>query len=584
MNDPRRDAGARPGGAASSWVGGAAARHGWGSRQGIHSPEDRRFVGLAAAALDDYLARNPVAATLAGDTRFDRRLPDYSVDGVAEQVRVLNRHLLALEGIDPIGLSRVNAVDLDVLRRGLRWRVYQLATLQEPRWNPTWWSAALAIEPLLARQPVDIDAVLSRLRALPDHVEAARQTLRTISPAHLEVALKEARATPHWLMTVGRQLQQDHPGAAADLAAAVEEAAAAVDDHRIWLASRISHATFDPRLGERRYEEMLRLYVGTSRSAASIKADAEASLEQLRASMRSLASRQQGRSMASRRLVESALESVAAAHALSGDSVLPAAQRSMEAARSFTIEHSLVTVPDFDVDVIAMPSVRSGTAVVFSEAPGPLAPGRPPARVAVAGPEQGWSASRVQSFNREYNGAMLDAMMAHQAVPGHALQGEVARSVSAPTAIRSVFPDPGFVEGWAVYAQDLLMRHGYPGASASGDPTAFALQQTKLLLRGVVNALLDIGYHTGDLDEPQARRLLATAAQAEEGEFVVKWRRVRTTAGTLATYFVGLQAMRELVGRITEQHPRWSEQRVHDAALMHGAAPPRAVADLLGII
>ena len=63
-------------GASSGWVGGAAARDGWGRRQGIHSPEDRRFVGLAAAALDDYLARNPVDATLAGDARFDERLPD----------------------------------------------------------------------------------------------------------------------------------------------------------------------------------------------------------------------------------------------------------------------------------------------------------------------------------------------------------------------------------------------------------------------------------------------------------------------------------------------------------------------------
>ena len=58
---------------------------------GVHSPEDRRFVGLASGVLDDILVRDPVHATRIGDHRFDGRLPDLTHDGTTEFARVLLR-------------------------------------------------------------------------------------------------------------------------------------------------------------------------------------------------------------------------------------------------------------------------------------------------------------------------------------------------------------------------------------------------------------------------------------------------------------------------------------------------------------
>ncbi len=569
--------------ARSTWVGGFAARDGWGQRQGIHSPEDRRFVGLAAAALDDYLARNPVAATLGGDPRFDDRLPDYTTDGVAEQVRVLNRHLLALDTIDPIGLSRVNAVDLATLRQRLTWRVYQLRTLDEPAWNPLWWSPALALEPLLTRRSPNLDGILGRLRGIAEHLESARQTLTATSRPHLELALLEARATPGWLVQAGAGLGERHPAAAGEIDAAVGGAVAALEEHRHWLASRLPRAQHDPRLGQRRYGEVLQLLVGTQLPVEEIKRQAEQTLEGLAEQLRSLASQVMGRSMASRRLVPNALASVAASHALDGDDLVAAAARSVAAARAFSIERRLVSVPDIDVEVVGMPAVRAGRSAVFCESPGALGAQGEPARVAVAGPESDWSVGRRTSFLREYNALMLDALMANQAIPGHALQAAHARAVAAPTAVRAVFPDGLFAEGWAVHAQGLMMQHGYPGSGEQPQPQAFALQQVKLRMRGVVNALLDIGFHTEGMDEPQARRLMATSAMAEEGEFIGKWRRVQTSAGSLTTYFLGHQLISGLVAQVQAQHPDWPLRQVHDRVLMHGTVPPAAARNLLGL-
>ncbi len=566
----------------SRWVGGDAARNGWGIRQGIHSPEDRRFVGVTGAALDDYLARNPIEASAAGDVRFDARLPDYSEDGVAEQVRVLNRHLLALDSIDPVGLSRANAVDLTILRQRLTARVYRLRTLDEPTWNPAWWSPALSLEPLLARRKPPVQAVLARLRGIGEHLDSARHTLTVLPRPHVQHALVELGCTPAWLTVELKALADANPRWSADLLEAGEEAIDAVLEHRQWLAARLPQANRDPRLGTRTYAEALRHVLGVPCSVDEIRRWAEEDVEELTELLRSTAAQVLGRSMASRRLVPTALAAVADEHALEGVDLIPAARRSVAAAREFVLEHALVSVPDLELDVAAMSPVRSGLVSAYSEPPGAFASLGERARVVVSGPDPAWPPSRRKSFLREYNAVMLDALMGHQAIPGHALQAVHARQASAPTSIRSVFPDELFVEGWAVYAQQLLTEHGYKGSVPGATPAQFALQEVKLRLRGAVNALLEIGFHAGDTDEPQARRLLATAAMAEEGESMIRWRRVLTDGGSLTSQLVGRRLITDLVADVQRKQPSWSLRQVHDRLLVNGAIPPTHARDLLG--
>lgn len=568
--------------ASSGWLGGAAARDGWGRRQGIHSPEDRRFVGLAAAALDDYLARNPIDATLVGDTRFDQRLPDFSLDGIAEQVRVLNRHLLALDSINPLGLSRVNAVDLRILRRRLTGRVFQLRTLGEPTWNPMWWTPGLALEPLVARSAVP--GVLARLQGMPEHMESARHTLTDMPGPHLERALRDLTAVIDWLPGAIADLAAAHPRSATALLEALDPTMHALAEHRYWLSSRRPRAVRAYRLGERNYHEVLRLLVGSPLSVAEVQASAEAELAEMSEQLRSQASRVLGKSVATRRLVPDALQQVAQQYALAPNELVSAARRAAEAARAFTVDRQLVSVPELDLEVGPMAAVRIGGGAVFVETPGGLASSTVPTRIAVAGPDADWAPTRRASFLREYNALMMDALMTHQGFPGHALQTAHARSVTAPTAIRSVFPDPLFSEGWAVHSQDLMLDHGYAGSAPDASRAGFALQQTKLRMRGIVNALLDIGYHTREMDEPQARRLLATAAMAEEGEFVVKWHRLQLSAGMLTTYHVGQTLMADLVKQVHSSNPHWSLRQVNDQVLVNGAVPPEEAKDLLGLV
>ena len=569
--------------AISGWVGGAAARGGWGERQGIHSPEDRRFVGVAGAAIDDYLARNPVQATAVGDRRFDGWLPDYTADGLREQVRVLNRHLSALQAIDPLGLSRINLVDLDILRRQLAARVFVLGTIAEPTWNPLWWNPGAALDPLLARPDADVTAIRRRLFGIPEFLESAQHTLGEMPRPHVLVALRQLAGLPS-LVTAGlASLVERHPAAAPELEAAGVAALTAAEEHAGWLRSQIPRATADPRLGPRRYGEAMSVVLGVELSPDEVKRRALADLAELHEELRSVASRVTSRSLATRRLVPDALAAVAEQHPITEAELLERARASVVAATEFTHQQRLMTVPDLAIDVIEMPPSRSGGALAYCEPPGALTPGPAATRVALSGPDPEWPQSRRDSFLREYNAVMVDILMAHEAVPGHALQAEHARAASAPTLVRAAFPDGRFVEGWAVYATDQLVAHGFPGSAPGATPDQVRLMAVKFKIRATVNAVLDVSFHAEGMAEPEARRLLATQGLAEEGEATAKWQRAQTSYGQLATYYLGARELTDLAADLAAANPRWTTRQRNDALLAHGAVPVRHLRDLVGL-
>ena len=103
---------------------------------------------------------------------------------------------------------------------------------------------------------------------------------------------------------------------------------------------------------------------------------------------------------------------------------------------------------------------------------------------------------------------MVHNLMVHEAMPGHFLQLQHSRRFGgSATALRAALRSGSFVEGWAVYAEQLMADRGYPG---DGDPRAVRMQQLKMQLRMIINAILDARVHgarddRGRGDEPDDR-------------------------------------------------------------------------------
>lgn len=160
-------------------------------------------------------------------------------------------------------------------------------------------------------------------------------------------------------------------------------------------------------------------------------------------------------------------------------------------------------------------------------------------------------------------------------MPGHYVQG--AHANTYPSVLRAALASGSFVEGWAMYAEDLMADTGF----LDGDPL-YLLVHLKVRLRAIANAILDQAIHVDGIDREEAMKLMVDDAFQEAGEADGKWIRARVTSGQLSTYFVGYE---EHWSIRREAERRWGAdfalKRYHDAALSFGSPPARFVGQLM---
>ena len=169
----------------------------------------------------------------------------------------------------------------------------------------------------------------------------------------------------------------------------------------------------------------------------------------------------------------------------------------------------------------------------------------------------------------------------HEGVPGHVLQlGHAARYRGGTRARAAVRSGP-FVEGWAVYAEELVAEAGL-GTSREQDD-ALRMQRLKMLLRSTINAILDVRVHAHGMTEAEAVGLMTLRGHQEEGEAAGKWRRALLTSAQLSTYYVGYHELRDVLAHLRAARPGKGERALHDEVLAHGCPPPRHLRALLGV-
>ena len=549
-----------------------------------------RFRGVAEQVLDALLDEDPEWALDLGDPRGADRLTDRSEEADVRRVGLLTDALGSLDDIDDDVLPPGDRVDLEVLRARIGSELWHTTELRPLSCNPLEYSPGEAVYALAARDGLPtadrLAALAARCSALPEHLAVARERLGSgpgMSRIHAETALARLEGARTLLTDDVPALAAREPDAAPeDLENALEAALTAVEEYGQWLSGRLEHSTADPRLGERVYAARLWYTLDSELSPEALLVRAESDLIATEEALAEAASGYLGRPPAAG-LAAEALSRVAAENACGPDDVRTFCEGALAHLDGRVRELDLVTVHDDPVRVIPMPRARRGIAVAYCDPPGPLAPGagREAALIAVSPPPGDWPAARRESFFREYNAGMLRDLMVHEAMPGHALQLSHASRHRSGTRVGRVLRSGPFTEGWAVYAEELMADRGW-----SDDPAENAvlrLMQLKMRLRIILNAIVDVRLHTGDLSEAEAMALLVGRGHQEEGEAAGKWRRALLTSAQLSTYYVGGTEVADIARDLAAAHPGRSDRERHDMMLAHGSPPPRHLRTLLGL-
>jgi uncharacterized protein (DUF885 family) len=221
-----------------------------------------------------------------------------------------------------------------------------------------------------------------------------------------------------------------------------------------------------------------------------------------------------------------------------------------------------------------MPEFRRGVSLAYCDSPGPLDVGQK-TFYAVAPLPSDWTPEQIESFLREYNLRSIYDLTVHEAMPGHFLQ--LAVSNRYPSTLRAVLSSGVFIEGWAVYTEQLMADEGL----LDGDPL-MRLIALKWYLRSISNALMDQAMHVDGMTREAAMELMTESTFQEEREASAKWVRAQLTSTQLSTYFVGYQEHRDLR---EEAEKAWGDEfslkRYHDGVISFGSPPVQFARALL---
>ena len=559
------------------------------------SDADSAFESVAAAFVNDLPALSPVNATLSGDHRQDGTLDQVDGEGRAATVRLYEKHLAALQRIEWQALSRANQVDADLLLNEVASRLWQLESLQEWAWNPLIYVdlSGSAIYGLMARDfaplPERLVNAASRLEQMPRFLAQARAALQPqrVPKIHAETAVQqnpgldsiiETMIVPHMGTETGEFKFR--------LQAAIATARNAVAEHQTWLEEELlPKAAGNFRIGAALFDTKLGFTLNSPLSRRDLRTRAENEYVAVRDQMYQIAKELYAEQYPftsfpddpdeayKQVIIRTALEK-AYQQLPEPDGIVTVAREYLQQATDFVQERNLVTVPDDPIEIIIMPEFQRGVTVAYLNPPGPLDEGQK-SFYAVAPLPSDWTDEQVNSFLREYNLLSIQDLTIHEAMPGHHLQ--LALSNRYPSVLRSVLWSGPFVEGWAVYAERLMIDEGY----LDNDPL-MRLINLKWYLRAVTNAIIDQAIHVDGMSRDAAMKLMIEGGFQEEREAAGKWVRAQLTSTQLSTYFVGYQEHIDM--RAAVEHA-WADEftlrRYHDQALSYGSPSVKYVRALM---
>ena len=559
------------------------------------SRADRAFEALGRRWLDRSMRLSPVSATGTGDHRFDREIDDVSAAGRATGLRFAHQTLHQLEAIDKTQLSRANQVDYAILGNSLRASIWQTETWQTWAWNPLGYQglAGGALYSLMAREfaplPQRLESAIYRLEKMPRLLE---QTRAALVPSRVPVphAATYAAQNPG-LKSIVTGMIEPHKGELSvskqrRLERAIAAFNAAVDEHQAWITGTlVPAAQADFRAGAEVFDTQLGYTLLSNLSRADIRRRADAAVTSVRQEMYQVSKQAlAGRPGApatpdnptaeqQQAVIRAALD-IAAAERPARNHLVEDATAATEEARRFVIEHDLITLPEGPVRVILMPEFQRGVAVAYCDSPGPLER-HLETFYAISPIPDDWSEEQSTSFLREYNSRAILDIGVHEAMPGHYVQ--IFHSNRYPSTLRAVLGSGSFIEGWAVYAEEMMCEEGF----RANDPL-YRLSQLKVQLRTITNSIIDQAIHVDGMTQAEMMTFLTQTAFQEEREAAGKWRRAQLSVTQLSTYFVGFQEHLETrVAARQKQGASFNLKAYHDGVLAFGSPPGRFARQLL---
>jgi uncharacterized protein (DUF885 family) len=499
---------------------------------------------------------------------FDDHLSDVSAAAWDARYRGLLVFRDRLAAIDASTLSRADQIDLHILKNEIDLTLLQLTKLGTMT-NPLTYVSGLggAFNSLVLRDYAPVEQRLrsfgSRCAETGDFLQNARAAL--LPPYVQPTGIQKQAAVGRLKGTVGDSglfkkalpelIAASRLGEkeAAEIKQKCDAAVAEIQGFTAWFEQNIlPRPDGEWRLGRELYEEAYALYMDYPLSPDQLLAEAEKALDETGAELVGLA-----RKIHDGYLAEGIADGrVKPAAELDDGQVVREvfAKLSEDRSTSETLIPDSYALADAIVGFVKQKNLLDlpPTSKLRIEDVPPHLQGFAVAQITTAPPfepelESVWFwdlklLATTEDFLKEYNRPALAMVYIHEGVPGHFVQLEYSNKFEriAP----KVFGNGPMIEGWATYIATQLVEEGF--TIYPDQPFGYELQQMvdrKLVLRSIINAIIDIRLHTTDWPEEEAVTMMIEQGFQEQGEAQGKLSRAKMSSVQLTSYFAGHHAI-----------------------------------------
>ncbi len=546
--------------------------------------EDQNFNVLVNEFLEGFYQASPVWATYVGEHKYDHLLDDCSKEAIQEEIIRLSLFKQKMTYIDTLKLNPTNQVDYQILQNAINDQLLQAEVLKPWENSPVMYTYLIggSISSLISRDfaPLKdrLSSILSRLKRLPILVQQAKDNLKNPPEIQTKTAIRQNLGNINLIKNDLVKLLEQAPEMKDTLLEPMDHAVKVLESFQAYLEQDLlPQSTGDFRLGRELFEKKLKYTLQSDLSPAEIVNRAESELVAVRKRMFELAQPLHAQMFPGHRhgqegqllenmVIKEVLDSIGLDHPTK-DELLVVCRQDLKEQEDFVKQKDLIDLTGInELEVDWEPEFSRGIAIAGLDSPGPLDKNLK-SFFRVAPIPEDWTEEQVESYLREYNSYMLKELCMHEAMPGHYVQGFYDNKF--PSLLRRIFGSGTFVEGWAVYAERMMINAGY----LSSDPR-MELTQLKMYLRAIINAILDNRIHAGYMTEEEAVKFMMEEGFQEQSEAEGKWVRAVLTSTQLSTYFVGFQEIMDLEKAYREKvGDKFSQKEFNQKLLSYGAPP-----------
>jgi uncharacterized protein (DUF885 family) len=554
--------------------------------------EDQNFSTLVNEYLEAFYQASPVWATYVGEHKYDHMLDDCSKEAIQEEIIRLSLFKQKLTYIDTLKLNPTNQADYQILRNAIEDQLLHLEELKPWENSPLMYTYLIggSINALISRDfaPLKdrLSSVALRLKRLPILVQQAKDNLKNPPEIQTKTAIKQNLGNISLIKNDLAKLLEQAPEMRDILLEPMDRAVKVLESFQAFLEQDLlPQSTGDFRLGRELFEKKLRYTLQSDLSPGEIVKRAEQELALVRQRMFELAQPlhaqmfpghkhgQEGQ-LLENQVIKEVLDSIGSEHPTK-DELLAVCRQDLKEQEEFVKQKDLLDLTGINpLEVDWEPEFSRGIAIAGLDSPGPLDKNQKSFFRVFPIPAD-WTKEQEDSYLREYNSYMLKELCIHEAMPGHYVQGFYNNKF--PSLLRRIFGSGTFVEGWAVYAERMMVHAGYLDYNPRME-----LTQLKMYLRAIINAILDYKIHAGYMTQDEAVKFMMEEGFQEQSEAEGKWVRAILTSTQISTYFVGFQEIMDLE-KVYRQKvgDKFSQKEFNQKLLSYGAPPVLVLREII---